>query len=442
MEFDPSVVSALISGVLASPVGRELSFSLEQALEVTDALWDLVPVVEAAGQQYDQKPPAQVADSSPAGPRLAEDRRVQVRAIADAMMGIHEAALAGREFDEEALSGLSERDAMADPFGIVARLIDVPQQAALAVSAMEQASGLSGDEMFYLRAYMRACSKSARTPMLLRAVFVASIGTVEPLVTRLVLLLLYHGSPGAYGSLADSRLEERARELCFGAPGRWRRTLVDTLGVTALAEAVDWARLTVLWEDRNVIAHRGGVSDSRHSDRTGSPVGRILSPDADAVRSAIDVIGAASFALVACTWEHLDPRIGDVIAEIAGPAIWESLRAGRWEQAELLGKTQEVLATEPEYKAIAKVHRWLAADLGRGPGAIHAEVEAWDVTGLPQVFKAARHVLLREDDRALALLRKMLDEGALTRADIDTWPLFDRLRAHGQLQARSDNPIH
>ena len=36
--------------VLASPVGRELSFRLEQALEVTDALWELVPVVEAAGQ--------------------------------------------------------------------------------------------------------------------------------------------------------------------------------------------------------------------------------------------------------------------------------------------------------------------------------------------------------------------------------------------------------
>jgi hypothetical protein len=188
----------------------------------------------------------------------------------------------------------------------------------------------------------------------------------------------------------------------------------------------------VLWEDRNVIAHRGGVSDSRHSDRTGSPVGTIFSPDADAVRSAIDVIGAARFALVACTWEHLEPGTGNDAAEIAGPAIWESLRAGRWEQAELLGKAQEVLATEPEHESVAKVRRWLAADMGRGPDAIRAEVEAWDVTGLPPVFEAARCLLLRDDDRALALLRNMLDEGTLTQVDIDTWPLFDRLRAHGQ----------
>jgi hypothetical protein len=225
MEFDPSVVSALISGVLASPVGRELSFSLEQALEVTDALWDLVPVVEAAGQQYDQKPPAQVADSSPAGLRLADERQVQVRAVADGMMEMQEAALAGQEFDEAAVSGLSERDAMADPFGILGRLINVPEQAALAVSAMEQASGLSGDEVFYLRAYMRACSKSARTPMLLRAVFVASIGIVEPLVTVSCCCCSTTAVPGRMGHL-QTRAWRSVPGSCasarrVGGVGRW-----------------------------------------------------------------------------------------------------------------------------------------------------------------------------------------------------------------------------
>ncbi|MCW2936177.1 MAG: hypothetical protein JWM19_7139 [Actinomycetia bacterium] len=185
--------------------------------------WALKPT-DSTGKSFALRPPA--------GLRLAEERRCHVRAVADAMMQAQEAELAGQDFDEAVVSGLSERDAMADPSGILARLMDVPGQAALALSLMEGASGLSGDELFYLRACVRARSSSARTPMLLQAVFLTSIGIAEPLVTRMVLLLLHHGSsPGAYESLADPRLEERARELCFGAPGKWRKALVEILGV-------------------------------------------------------------------------------------------------------------------------------------------------------------------------------------------------------------------
>ena len=298
---------------------------------------------------------------------------------------------------------------------------------------MAQAGSLSMDEMFHLRAYMRAKLKSDRTPMLLRALFVTSIGTIEPLVTRLMLLLLYHANPQVYESLASVELEDKARELCFGPPGKWRRSLVGDLGVTTLAQAIDWERLTVLWEDRNVIAHRGSVSDSRHSDKTGSQAGSVLSPDADTVRSAIDVIGATRFTLIACVWEHLEPGSRSLVAEIAGPPLWESLRAGRWEQAEGLGKVQEVLATDPQDKATAKVNKWLATDMGHGPEAIRAEVEAWDVASLPPAFKVARQLLLREDEQALVLLHELLAEGAITQANIGTWPLFDRFRAEGRI---------
>jgi hypothetical protein len=167
--------------------------------------------------------------------------------------------------------------------------------------------------------------------MLLRALFITAIGTVEPLVTRLVLLLLYYSEPQHYTSLADPTLERKARSLCFGSAGRWRKTLVDTLGVTTLNKAVDWNRLAILWEDRNVVAHRGSITDAHHSSRTGVPEGTVISPDADAVRSAIDVVGATRYALVACVWGHLMPGTGDYAAEAAERLLWEALRAGRWE---------------------------------------------------------------------------------------------------------------
>jgi len=83
-------------------------------------------------------------------------------------------------------------------------------------------------------------------------------------VTRLVQLLLYEAAPGSYASLADQELDEKARDMCYGSPAKWRQALVDTLGITTLADLVDWDGLGLLWEARNVIAHRGGLVDARY----------------------------------------------------------------------------------------------------------------------------------------------------------------------------------
>lgn len=242
------------------------------------------------------------------------------------MVEMQDAALGGQEPDESKVSGLTLREAVADPFGIVARFMGVPGQTELAVSLAGQAASLSHDEMFYLRAYTQAKLKSARTPMLLRALFVTAAGTVEPLVTRLVLLLLYYADPQRCGSLAAPGLEDEARSLCYGPPEKWRKSLVKRLGVITLADVIDWGRLTRLWEDRNVIAHRGSITDSRHGAHTGTDAGSVISLDATAVRSAVDVIGATRFVLVACTWEHLVPGSGNTAAEMSGPLLLESLR--------------------------------------------------------------------------------------------------------------------
>jgi hypothetical protein len=161
--------------------------------------------------------------------------------------------------------------------------------------------------------------------------------------------------------------------------------------------------------------------------------GSVINPDADAVRSVIDVIGGTRYALVACVWEHLAPSSGSFAAETAGPLVLESLRAGRWEQAEILGKLQEQLIADEQEKANVKVNRWLATDMGRGCEAIRAEVEAWDVADLPRIYTLARHVLLRQDEQALVLLADLLTTGDITQTDVDTWPLFDRLRIQGGL---------
>jgi hypothetical protein len=92
VDYDSDAVRALLSAIFTSPISRELSYRLEQALEVTDALWDLVPIVVAAGEAHDRQSPAEAADLSPAALRLTSDRRSHVRAVADGILAMQDTA--------------------------------------------------------------------------------------------------------------------------------------------------------------------------------------------------------------------------------------------------------------------------------------------------------------------------------------------------------------
>ena len=73
--------------------------------------------------------------------------------------------------------------------------------------------------------------------------------------------------------------------------------------------------------------------------------------------------------------------------------LWNSLRAGRRRQTHGLVRVEEAFAQD--------IH---------GPGALSPHIEAWAVTALPVPFHAARHLLLRQDDDALSVLRQLVSD--------------------------------
>jgi hypothetical protein len=206
---------------------------------------------------------------------------------------------------------------MANPFGTIGALIDLAAYKQRALPATAELASLSSREMLYLATYLRQALPTPRTPLLLRALFATAVGMVEPLVTRLVRMLMYRAATQDYSSLADPRLDEQARKACWGPPTNWREA-IETQGVSGTGDLVDWAALGRLWEDRNVIAHRGSVVDARHGALTGTEPGTVLAPSPQDVQTAIDLIGAAHYALVAAVWAHLGPSAGGLIAEGTG----------------------------------------------------------------------------------------------------------------------------
>lgn len=118
-------------------------------------------------------------------------------------------------------------------------MVDLPAYLERALPAAAGLATLSSREMLYLVAYLRQAAVSPRTLLLLRAVFVTAVGTVEPWATSLVRLLMYHVASQEYSSLADPRLDQQAREACFGPPGRWQQAF-QALGVSVISGLVDW----------------------------------------------------------------------------------------------------------------------------------------------------------------------------------------------------------
>lgn len=333
---DPAAdLAALLATVAASRRGQEMATRLYESLELTDALWGLVPVVVAASERYHERTPTEVADSSPVAALLKPERRQSLRQLGDRLQEVTTSALEAQSFDESVLTGISRTELLADPFGFVNRVMDTPAYIAQVLEGLgpdltAMVNGSSTGEAAYLAAYVQAVEAEPKTPALLRALFAAAIGTVEPLVGRMVMILLYEQSPGSYSSLADPQLDKRARTLCRGAPGMptpeaWRKALVEDLGLSSLANAVDWAGLAQLWEARNVVAHRGGIVDARYSQRSQEEVGSLVASEPVAVRAAIDQIGAIRFAIVAAVWDHLSSGMGTMVAQSTGiPAVEQS----------------------------------------------------------------------------------------------------------------------
>jgi hypothetical protein len=66
---DLDALDTAANAIAGSVVSWEMAVRIGQSLEITDALWDLVPVVVVAGERVDELSAAQAADLFPAGSR-------------------------------------------------------------------------------------------------------------------------------------------------------------------------------------------------------------------------------------------------------------------------------------------------------------------------------------------------------------------------------------
>ena len=117
MTNEPIDLAAVVAKIAKSSRGPEMAMRLQQSLEMTDGLWELVPVVVTVAEAHGQRPAAEVADSAGCQD-LATERRARLRELGDTLSDITATAVQQQPIDNTAVEQLTAADITADPFGI------------------------------------------------------------------------------------------------------------------------------------------------------------------------------------------------------------------------------------------------------------------------------------------------------------------------------------
>jgi hypothetical protein len=120
--------------------------------------------VVAAGEQHDRMSPADVAGGTAAGRRLTEQARSRIREAARQWEEKSSAAFDRHARDESVVASLTRAEAMADPYRVMASLVDMPSVTAEVMPALIAAAPVTSiDEASYYGSYLRAVLRSRRT---------------------------------------------------------------------------------------------------------------------------------------------------------------------------------------------------------------------------------------------------------------------------------------
>ncbi|MHB8296624.1 MAG: hypothetical protein ACYDH5_18835 [Acidimicrobiales bacterium] len=170
--------------------------------------------------------------------------------------------------------------------------------------------------------------------------------------------------------------------------------------------------------------------ESRPSPPLPGSAVEITEDDLDAL---LDLVATVRFAFLVATVEKLNRGDGARLCAHHYEWYWGEFERGHWRLARGIAQVAKAFALDANEAMMARCNGWIAAEFGLGNAAIRSEVEAWDVRELRPVFQLARAVLLHEDDAAVAMVSELVTNAELSSDDVDTFPLFYRLRAEGRL---------
>lgn len=282
----------------------------------------------------------------------------------------------------------------------------------------------------YLLQYVQAVDRQPLLPTMRRALLITAVANAEMMLIGILRRVQYdRGGDARWGSLVNSpSLDTQMRRLTGGSIDVWGPRVVDELDLDVPAASCDWDAVREIWARRHILVHNRGVADAKYVARIPSATeGTILEVSGEYLSTAIDLLCGFLLGVLVTAWAARPDRqeFAVQLAELyAGGAEAEL----RWPLAENLHHVAARVDPDATRRATHQVNAWLARTHWRGPGSILDDVQEWRTDELPARFALARTILLDEGEAAISMLPDALVRGDVTRENLRTWRLFDRLR--------------
>ncbi|MDI2099563.1 hypothetical protein [Ruicaihuangia caeni] len=233
----------------------------------------------------------------------------------------------------------------------------------------------------------------------------------------------------------EAAIESRISELSYGNLAGWRAFFKDRMKIEMPEMALDWSALIEVFERRNCIVHHEGRASRRYvrSIETQVSVHDTLQTDRDYVQQAISALELLGIRLHVAVWRKFTTD-ASLVGEWVEATSFAALRREEWATSLHLYETWRSLPLSNHESILAHVNLLLAKKGIHGLTAAQAEIEAWDVSGLDEIFAFAKYSLLEQLDEAFAMVPELLQRGKLSGWALAVWPLTKPLRADKRIQ--------
>ena len=357
-EPDEASVTALeyLANFPLNPRTFELSKYVVNAREGVLQLRACLGVLLTALEEREAKSPAQIADEHWVARHLDDATRTRIRADVDAYFLEIETDVETVEFDESAIEGMTEEEAMADPFSAIWSITDFGAYFQKNFEWMLHLVTASHEEQLYWWEYVMARERGSQLQLLLRTQYTVAIGLIQPTVAQLLLLVMRAEQDAVGDQMSRSQLDEAVSRQLLRGPDSWREQLRDRFNVSLLDRAIEWDVLSRAWEQRNLFVHRGGLIDSRFRDRfpDAPVVGTFIELTAEDVYDAFDLAAGVRLAFLLAAADRVAPGSAEHFASSYSDIVLEDLDKQRWRLVETTALVAEAFVGNRVDAAIAR----------------------------------------------------------------------------------------
>lgn len=313
-----------------------------------------------------------------------------------------------------------------------------------------------------IREIQRGVVGPTHAALLMRSILTMAVSAFELLVTNLHRSFLTC-SPGAaegpdvksfsladlyeFGSVQDAIAETIYRQAdSFARKGlnHWSKWFsAKPLAIDLKELSYDWEGLHEVFERRNVVVHNGSrvtrqylrnVAPSLTQNVTeGAPIE--VTPDyvEDALQGLLTLGTLLSYKVRCRLFKRDDPQDA---ADWIKTEQFDLLNASQFRAAyQIAVCVDDEVSLSQNDRMLLRVNGWIARMRHSGLDSCVEEIRQWDTSALADPFQAARLILLREDERALASIQDLVERGTWGLAELQDWPLFYWLRQDGKLRS-------